>query len=387
MDNINDNRFYNKHPGIFLVLLSVITYLMLDFLLGAIFIPDNPNQFRTYHPYYHHDLKPNVCVQTTWDAVNYYQMCTNSLGFRDEKIRTIDLKTDKTRFLIIGDSHTEGVGLEFKDTFTGQLIRMTDSAHYEFLNAGVVSYSPKLYYLKTKFLIEQVKLEFDHLIVFIDISDIQNELAYENFNPGKKIGLNIRLHNLNTFFKDHSLTWYAVQLYREKQKLRAFYKNANREVKNPKTDLYSTFFSDFNNSEFLRDKAFHDIGSWYLNRKIFEKWGRKGLTLESEYMQKLVLLCRKNNIKISISIHPWPVQIKYGDVNSIQVQFWSKFAKFHKIGLINLFPVFFGLNQKFDVIKECYQKGDVHWNAKGSKIVAETVLRYLEESYPDIQAH
>ena len=42
------------------------------------------------------------------------------------------------------------------------------------LNAGVSSYSPSIYYYKTKFFIEQ-GLKFSHLIVFIDISDIEDE--------------------------------------------------------------------------------------------------------------------------------------------------------------------------------------------------------------------
>lgn len=363
----------------------IFVFVIIDVVAGLLFIPHNPNHFRAYHPYYHHGLKPNVSARTTWDAVNYYHFYTNSLGFRDEKIRDVDLETDKTRFLIIGDSHTEGVGLEFSDTFTGQLISLTNSSRFEFLNAGVVSYSPKLYYLKTKFLIEQTGLKFDHLLVFIDISDIQNELAYEDFEPGNNIGVDIRIHHVNTFFKDYSMVWYTIQHYQEKQRIEAFYKEANREIKNPKTDLYSTFFSDFSNSELLRDKAFHDIGTWYLDKEKFEKWGRKGLTLESEYMQKLVHLCQENNIKISISIHPWPVQIKFGDVNSIQVQFWSEFARQQNIGFINHFPVFFDLNQKINVVKECYQKGDVHWNARGSDIASETILDHLDSIYLNIR--
>ncbi len=385
MENKKSKRFFTKYPRTFLVMLVLLFYILLDFLLGFFVIPENPNQFRTYHPYYHHGLKPNMCVQTTWDAVNYYRICTNSLGFRDDKIRTVDPESEKIRFLIIGDSHTEGVGLEYKDTFSGKLKQMSDTSKFEFLNAGAVSYSPKLYYLKTRFLIEVVKLKFDHLLVFIDISDIQNELAYEDFNPGNSIGYDIRLHNLNTFLKDHSLTWYAVQDIRNKRRLEEFYKKSERNVKNPKTDLYSTFFSDFENTEYLRDKAFHNIGYWYLDKEVFEKWGRKGLTLESEYMQKLVQLCRENDIEISISIHPWPVQIKYGDIYSIQVQFWSEFADRYQIGLINHFPIFFQLNQEYNVIKECYQKGDVHWNAKGNTIATTTIITHLEKYYPEIR--
>ena len=95
--------------------------------------------------------------------------------------------------------------------------------------------------------------------------------------------------------------------------------------------------------------------------------------------------CRENGVQITISIHPWPVQIQYGDANSIQVQFWSEFVRQHRVGLINHFPVFFGLNTEMNVIEECYQKGDVHWNAKGSEVAARTILDYLENYYDQIR--
>ena len=83
----------------------------------------------------------------------------------------------------MGDSHTEGVGVNFDQTFTGQIISKIDTSQTEILNAAVVGYSPRIYYLKTKYLIEDVGLKFDHLFVFFDMSDLQNEIVYKNFQP------------------------------------------------------------------------------------------------------------------------------------------------------------------------------------------------------------
>src|SRR5207302_984891 len=73
-------------------------------------------------------------------------------------------------------SFTEGIGSDFDESFAGLLQRAgrMRSDPIEFLNAGVLSYSPVVYYQKTKFLIE-AGLQFDELVVFIDISDIHDE--------------------------------------------------------------------------------------------------------------------------------------------------------------------------------------------------------------------
>ena len=49
---------------------------------------------------------------------------------------------------------------------------------YEVLNAGVGSYSPIIYWRKIKYLIEDVGLRFDEVVVYIDISDAQDEASY-----------------------------------------------------------------------------------------------------------------------------------------------------------------------------------------------------------------
>ena len=47
----------------------------------------------------------------------------------------------------------------------------------EVLNAGVGSYHPSIYFDKISYLINNINLEFDELVVFIDISD-----AYDEFD-------------------------------------------------------------------------------------------------------------------------------------------------------------------------------------------------------------
>src|SRR6185295_4608588 len=65
------------------------------------------------------------------------------------------------------------------DTFAGMLYRAGQERadKVDFLNAGVVSYSPTLYYRKVKHLIES-GLQFDEVVVLPDLSDVQDEALF-----------------------------------------------------------------------------------------------------------------------------------------------------------------------------------------------------------------
>ena len=83
---------------------------------------------------------------------------------------------------MIGDSFTEGVGIEFKNTFAGILQQRLAQNDIEVLNAAVSSYSPIIYFRKTQYLLETAGLEFEHLIVFIDLSDMEDEAKGYKFD-------------------------------------------------------------------------------------------------------------------------------------------------------------------------------------------------------------
>ena len=52
------------------------------------------------------------------------------------------------------------------------------SEKIEFLNAGVISYSPTIYYNKIRYLLD-AGLKFDEVVVLSDLSDVQDEaIAY-----------------------------------------------------------------------------------------------------------------------------------------------------------------------------------------------------------------
>src|SRR6056297_1067703 len=131
--------------------------------------------YRTEMPPYHHDFEKKQVVDTATWGNRLYRLRTNSLRFKDTAPRNVPLKADHYRILFIGDSFTEGVGVPYRQTFVGIIGEALSKYGIEVLNAGVVSYSPIIYWRKVKYLLETKGLDFDEVVVFLDISDVQDE--------------------------------------------------------------------------------------------------------------------------------------------------------------------------------------------------------------------
>jgi lysophospholipase L1-like esterase len=346
-----------------LLLLALAAIAAIDFAAGLLIIPKPYNSFRSPHDYYHHGLLPKRSALSRWGD-NEYPVLTNSLGLRDSSLRDVPLRPDRRRILLIGDSFTEGIGMPYEETFAGLLQESMDA---DILDAGVVGYSPKLYYLKVEYLLKQVGLGFHELVVFIDISDTLNEIEYEEYTPEQQGRASRLLRQVRMFLRDHSATGYLVDRLLTTQK-----EHARQAVLSGVTPCWGGEHPEIYDSD--RE------GAWTLDEGIFEQFGRKGLALAEQNMQRLVDLCRQNAIRVTVVVYPWPVQIKFYDRDSIQVRFWRDFSRKNGISFVDLFPDFID-DKRYSGFDEVYGKffipGDVHWNAAGHRLVAERVRETL----------
>ena len=192
-----------RRPQFVVAMALVVLFFACDFGAGYLLldsVPYSPNK------YYHHALKPNLCqIEARWGAA-HYPMATDSLGLRDDKPRTLPLVGTRRRMLFLGDSFTEGVGIPYEQTFVGIIrdrIRRA-GGDVEVLNGGVASHSPRLYLLHLQDLIERRGAKFDEIVVFIDVSDIMDEIVYEEFTPGRITPILV-LRYLHQFIVQHSL--------------------------------------------------------------------------------------------------------------------------------------------------------------------------------------
>ena len=328
---------------------------------------------------YHHDLQKNIKADETWGHLKY-TLITNSLGFRDFDNNEIKLENSKKkRIYINGDSFIEGVGYNYEDTVIG-LIQKKHSNNFEILNSAVTSYSPSIYYTKTKYFLEK-GLKIDHCIIFLDISDIPDE----NFINEDDIGnifdireknnqksLKGKIYNVSNFYVNNFVSGKLIYIIREI--------TGNLKTKIKKKILAS---KKFNKSIFkitVKDtnlyKSTHiDRSMWTYSKKYSDKWEKKGLKKSEFYLNKLFDLLKKNNINSYLVIYPNPGQILFNEKN-VHEQHWIKWANNNNINLINLYDLFNGEDKK-NIIEKYFIEGDVHWNKKGNLLVFNRINKEI----------
>jgi len=355
---------FKRYPKITTGVYFLLLILILDFILARIFVPRSYNDYRIPSPWYHHGFQPGVSSISKWGGA-IYEVHINSLGFIDKSTREVSLKSGRRRILIIGDSFTEGRGIFYTETFPGLVEAALEPKNIEVFNAAVSSYSPKLYYLKVKYLLEQVKFHFDELIVFIDISDIQDEILYEKFEPA-------RIPARIMFF-------YKIRKYLERNSVIYFTLANPIKDKNPGIEFDRSIFPQLRESYryYSSPHFMNERGGWTLNHKTYDSMGRTGLALAEKNMNSLYHLCRKNNIQLSIAVYPWPVQIARRDINSIQEKFWREFCERRGLKFIDFFPLFINREDPKEIYMRYFIYGDDHWNSSGHKLIARKVLEAL----------
>ena len=330
------------------------------------YLQDNPNKnYRSKSDIYHHDLKPNVSSDGAIWGGNQYTVHTNSLGFKSDSIKSIPALADHPRILFIGDSFTEGLGIEHAETFVGRIEAALAKEGVEVFNAGVSSYSLVIYWRKTKYLIEEVGLQFEDLVVYLDISDIEDEAKfYRLTDQGAVERIKREPAGVNRD-EDAQSGWSAKRLLRNGTVFTYFLINATHDA------LYGREDSKKLSSGRARAR-------WTVDDKLYEAYGQEGLARAAENMTRLYELLSKHGIRLTIAVYPWPDQIVSNDIESIQVSYWKKWAQARDVPVLNYFPCFVKGDGGDAVLDEYFIPGDVHWNERGHRLIAENFLRFRE---------
>jgi hypothetical protein len=134
--------------------------------------------FERPDPVYHHRFVPNA--RGFYKSLEFNASYSiNAIGLRDREISRKKPGGTK-RVLMLGDSFTEGNGVEAKDAFPARVQALVDAAglpmKWEVINAGEGSYSPLLHYLLLKK--QLIELEPDLVILNLDLSDVYDDIQY-----------------------------------------------------------------------------------------------------------------------------------------------------------------------------------------------------------------
>ncbi len=347
-----------KFSIIFFITISI--YTITDYLFGNLFLSTInktfvEHQYRVTNEYYDYGFKTNYSTNSAVWGNNYYIFCSDSRGF---KFNCEDKEKNNYKYAFIGDSFTEGIGLPFEKTFVGIF---KSKINNDVINLGVASYSPAIYYKKIKYFIEN-GLNFDHLILAIDLTDLEDDwLRLINNEAKQKINKDANFVNKKriksflldkfpvTFFILRNLTWHY------------------------KINFKKNSFS--NHLDYKQNKA-----SWsYLESNSLLENKIKNTT---ENVDKIYQLLQKNKITFSLMVYPHQASILYDKRNSRYYILWKEYCENKCEYFIDAYTGFFdevNLSSKEDVILKYFIPSDSHFNHAGNIRLAEYINKYIDK--------
>jgi lysophospholipase L1-like esterase len=322
---------------------------------------------RIYDSVYDHGFAANFEGYDVWGEARY-PLITDSLGFKDALPREVPLKSASRRILLIGDSFTEGIGQPFENTFAGLLAQQGAKRpdKVEFLNAGVASYSPTIYYAKIEYLLDK-GLQFDEVVLLSDSSDVEDEASsyfcidadpkyrkFCNTPPGSVPQPAIK----RDFFIDHFAVTNRVRLI-----------------------VKRWFQTRLGNKRHAINDDHNRIG-WTTVHPDPEKYRPLGvdggIARSLANMTRLSDLLASRNIPLTIVVYPWAQQIAQNDRDSKQVRLWRDFCPGHCKAFIDLFPAIFAASDADkDWYEHLYIVGDDHFSALGNRLMSRELAKRL----------
>jgi hypothetical protein len=360
-----DTRTANRTPvrsavtPLLLAVYCLVVFLAIDFCYSVTLNRPQP-PLRIFDSVYHHGLAAKFDGYERWGLNTSYRFVTNSLGFRDFSTRDVPLVPTTKRVLLIGDSFTEAVGMTFDQSLAGLLERAGQDRpdKIEFLNAGVTSYSPVIYYKKIKYLLES-GLRFDEVILLSDMSDVYDEATSyfcidDNPNYRKNCRPDVRGRPPG-YLETHFTVTNATRVL-----IKTWLQNRGRD---PLALPYDHAYD-------------YEIG-WDLpdaGPEVIDVAG--GIARSRQNMTLLADTLAGRGIPLTIVVYPWPQQLARGGPNSRQVEIWRTFCQSRCKAFIDLFPAFFAAKQSDkDWYPHLFIVGDVHHSAAANKLMFDEIAK------------
>ena len=365
------------------LVVSVSAFLAIDYgyskvLLGSA-VSGGPHGFCfSRDPVRAFAFQPSCSCIRPWLGSSY-EFDTNNLGFRDERIREVPLSSSRPRILILGDSAPEGM-TSWHDSFIGRLA--AKFPQYEFLNASVEGYSPSNY-LNTARMLMQKGVAFDEAIVFIDISDAQDEAAFFHDKDssgavatasGKKTKSTV-YSAARLWINDHLLLTNDVFNFFEKHLVELGWYHLDLGHGGNEFDLERSAWT----YRAVSDTQPYETGYAPLGLE-------GGIAKEESKMDELYRELQQRNIPVTVVVYPWPAQLAHDRVDSRQVRIWRDWCDGKCKRFVNLFPAFFAIKDQCPPLQPgCWYLshflfGDTHYNSAGDAVVADAIGKSLEET-------
>lgn len=367
-------RLSSASKNVLMLAISVaFSFAIAEFLFasfGVSALQQDVSSYRKADGVFHHGFVPNgsgVFRSSEW-KVSY---TINSLGFRDREY-SVKKPDGVFRILMLGDSYTEGYGVEASESFSKQLESMLNSGrsrNYEVINTGVGSYSPIIEYLVLKH--KGLDLQPDMVILNFDWSDPNDDYVYSKlamFNGSDVVAVQPAVEKPKSVFG----------------KVRAFLSR--------RSHVYQFFAMRL-------ASATSDItpGVWGSDRLIFM---RENLT-DSDYIAlfnnsvpyllKIRQLLQQNNVSFVIHVYPYALQVSPDAWKSGRAKFFFGTDKVYPAKPFEVVEAF-GSENNITVVSsygyfrsapdpaKLYIDYDGHFTVAGHNVAATALYDFIENS-------
>ena len=351
-------------------------------------------------PQVHHTPRPYINIERTWGTGKTSHYITNSLGWRDKipdnKIEKIN-KTQK-RIVFIGDSFTEGMGFNQKDTISGvaETLLLKENINVEALNGGTASYSPLVEYTRIRQFIKD-GYKTDIIVLLPDLADVHDEVWYRSFfkfdDKGEPIEIdhimykpvvNFILNNSTLAriikkdaynkFKDWYLEFFAKDNIKKSslEELEAKQGIVNRSTAKNEPKIISVndlLGASPSQSTWIRC-------NYWRHQPSINGWVKEITPFMLSNVKRIKKICDENNIKLVVVIYPWTFHFTATEPTlNIYENTFVSFCKDNNIKLINLIPIFRAVGGSN--WQDLYIKGDIHFTENGNKLAGTTIGKEL----------
>ena len=365
------------------LILSAVAFLAFDYFYSSIILNSAPPAGKQGYcfardPVRHFAFQPNCSCVRPW-LRDSFEFVTNSLGFRDQVMRQVPRTDVRPRILVLGDSAPEGM-IAWDNSFIGRLA--TRFPQYDFLNGGTEGYSPSTY-LTTARMVLNKGIDVDEVIVFIDMSDVQDEAAYYHDTDGSgTVGAPQQKFTKSSWYSDLRLR-ISKHFLITNDLFDFFERNLVR------LGLYQLELGHGGNEFDLERSAwsYRKVSDTDPYETGYAPLGLEGgIAKAKAKMDFLWLELQQRDIPISVVVYPWPAQLAHDKVDSRQVQIWREWCEGKCKRFITLFPAFFAVKQQCSPLEpgcwylKYFVFGDTHYNAAGDAIAAEVIGKSLEDS-------
>ena len=327
----------SKKTRLFFKLKNVLIIVLLGLLFDFIYTNINKNlfsfDFEKQNSIIHGNFKNNIKEYYISPIYGKTLFCTDNNGFRNNCKESEKKNFD---YLLIGNIFTEGINLNYKQTFAS--IIEDNNKNFTFANLGNRSLNINGIEKKITDIIDNDYVNFNEVIIFIGPRFFQTKSKVKIIDkPHSAISLKKLVMN-NLYLFNNLYHWLLYKT--NKTKIWAYSKN-NHYTK--KININKKFIDTLNS----------------IHRKI-----------------------KDNNKILSIVMYPYPYHFLYENYDTQFIKSIKDFCNLKCNSFINTYDVFHSemLNKEpWQFIEKIYLPYSVHFNKNGNKIIADSVTEFLNK--------